>query len=147
MKTSSLEVPIPQSTPPEEGEQELLLNEEEKRKQNMLQTAWFMYRCQALKSDEALDAAIAGLVLADPSLQDRVERLKNIEEKQTLILENMMKSNPANTESPWFRKHFPNEKSMPLSPEYRVVLEKFKTNSEWAVEELDRLFQENVTLH
>lgn len=123
--------------------------EEEMRKRNMLQLGWFAHRCQEIiNNEQALAMKLEQLVTINPQLAEQIER-STLEEKQTIILNEMLDSPQGSLEANWFRVHFPSDKNLPLGKEYRLVLQGFDPDKDpgSSYRELDRLFGNSITAH
>lgn len=115
--------------------------------ENRLQMGWFTHRCQALDTEQSLTEKLEELAHDDPALAERITR-SSLEERQTIVLENMINSPLGTLEAKWFRLHFSNDRSQALAPTYQIVLDRFQAGeSLWAYEELDRLFRESMPTH
>lgn len=125
------------------------LPEREMQRENMLQLGWFAHRCQdIINNEQALAMKLKQMVAANPQLAEQIER-STLEEKQTIILNEMLDSPQGSLEANWFRVHFPSNKSVPLAEPYQLVLDGYDPDKdpELAYRELDRLFAESITTH
>ncbi|MBP9698104.1 MAG: hypothetical protein KBD65_02855 [Candidatus Moranbacteria bacterium] len=120
--------------------------EREKFKEQMLQLSWFQHRCEALYDDEHTNAILERIIQESPEQEQRIKKAGR-DERMEIIVEDMINSPMGNAEAAWFRQHFPNDKSAPLSPEYKVLLDTFDADPAFVFAELDKLFSESVTTH
>lgn len=128
---------------PESDEREI----RDMERENGLQLGWFMHRCADIQDEQEMEKTLQRMGNDNPLLAERVARSSR-EERQTILLESMIESPLGNAEAEWFRLHFPNDKSQPLAPAYRMVLVLFASGkADLANEELDRLFRESMVSH
>lgn len=118
----------------------------ERNAEFMLQLKWFTHRCQGINNEEELEARLRQLAESDPNMAEQIER-STPEEKQTIIMNQMILNPQGFPEASWFRVHFPSDKTLPLEKDYRLILDAFETDPDGACAKLDELFQASITTH
>jgi hypothetical protein len=118
----------------------------EMEKENMLQLGWLTHRYQSVNDEEELETRLRKLAVDDPQMAEQIDR-STLEEKQTIILNQIFENPQGFPEVVWFRVHFPSDKGLPLAREYQLVLDTFETDPDGAYAQLDQLFQASIKTH
>lgn len=116
-------------------------------KEGMLQLTWFQHLCELqYKSELEMQNVLQKIIQQSPA-QEKYIASATPDEKRDLIVADMVDSPIGYVEANWFRIHFPNDRSKPLEPEYKLLLDTFDVDPVGVNEKLTELFKESIIKH